>query len=207
MKKAAILLALTLIPVAGYAQQSKQELKDIKQAERAERKAEKAEQRRIRDSIYWAKDSIYWAEWEAAQQAQRAENGKKGCTALLIRTPFEEPKMVMDALVHRMIKDGNTPAYIDKEYYIIRSAPKQVFNATYETTYTIYLDKGKVCVRAGSVARGSFSVGVGMFRSNTDMVVPVEYGGVKDSLCDVAWREMESYLLEMKCDSIEYIKQ
>ena len=199
MKKIALLLVLALFCVAGAAQ-TKQELK-------AARKAERAEQRRIRDSIYYARDSIYWAEWEAAQQAQRAENGKKGCTALLVRTPYEEPKQVMDALVHRMIKDGNTPAYIDKEYCIIKSSPKQVFNATYETTYTIYLDKGKVCVRAASVARGSISVGVGMFRSHTDMVVPVEYGVINGSLSDVAWREMESYLLNMHYENVEYIKQ
>lgn len=199
MKKIAVLLVLALFCVAGAAQ-NKQELK-------AARKAERAEQRRIRDSIYYAQDSIYWAEWEEKQRAQRVENEKKGSTSLLVRTPFEEPKQVLDALVHMMIKDGNTPAYIDKEYCIIKSSPKQVFNATYETTYTIYLDKGKVCVRAASVAHGSISVGVGMFRSNTEMVVPVEYGRIKGSLCDVAWREMESYLLNMHYDNVEYIKQ
>lgn len=199
MKKIAVLLALMLVTFAGHSQ-TKEELK-------AARKAERAEQRRIRDSIYYAQDSIYWAEWEEAQRRNRASNVNKGATALLIHTPFEEPKQILDSLVHRMIKNGDIPAYIDKEYFIIKTAPKQVFNATYETTYTLYLDKGKVCVRAASVARGNISVGVGLFRSNTDMVVPVEYGGVKDSLCDVAWREMESYLLNMRYDNVEYIKQ
>lgn len=199
MKKIAVLLALMLVTMAGYSQ-TKEELK-------AARKAERAEQRRIRDSIYYAQDSAWRAEQEAYEQNIAEIRAKKGCTALLVTTSFEDPKQVMDALVHRMIKDGNTPAYIDKEYYIIRTESKQVFNATYETTYTIYLDKGKVCVRAASVARGSISVGSGLFRSNTEMVVPVEYGGVKDSLCDVAWREMESYLLNMRYDNVEYIKQ
>lgn len=199
MKKIALLLALMLVSFIGYSQ-TKEELKAARQAERIEK-------RRIKDSIFYAQDSIYWAKWEEAQHRNKAGNINKGATALLIRTPFKEPKQILDSLVHRMIINGNTPAYIDKEYFIIKSAPKQVFNATYETTYTLYLDKGKVCVRAASVARGSFSVGAGIFRSNTEMVVPVEYGGVKDSLCDVAWREMESYLLNMRYDNVEYIKQ
>lgn len=199
MKKIALLLAFMLVTMAGYSQ-TKEELK-------AARKAERAEQRRIRDSIARVQDSLYWAEQAEYEKIYKAEQAKKGCTALLVTTPFEEPKQILDALMHRMIKNGNIPAHIDKEYYIIRTAPKQVFGATYETTYTIYLDKGKVCVRAASIARGSFSVGAGIFRSNTEMVVPVEYGGIKDSLSDVAWREMESYLLNMRYDNVEYIKQ
>ena len=96
-----------------------------------------------------------------------------------------------------MLKNGLVPAYIDKDYYIIKTEPKQIFHATYVTSYTIYLEGGRVCVRASSTGYGSISVGSGLIRSTTNMVVPVEYGGVEGSLCYEAWKEMEFYLLNI----------
>ena len=200
MKKIAVLLVLALFCVAGAAQ-TKQELK-------AARKAERAEQRRIRDSIYYAQDSIYWAEWEEKQRAQRVENEKNGATALVAKTPFESKKEILDLLVHSMITNGITPASIDKDYYIIRTGKRSAGSATYETTYTIFLDGGKVCVRAASIAEGSIGVSFGFANNARTIVMPIEYNSnaVRGSAVEKAWREMEAFLLAIPYSNVQYIK-
>ena len=200
MKKIAVLLALMLVSFAAHCQ-TKEELKAARQAERIEK-------RRVKDSIYRAKDSLHRMELEMYQQMVAEENAKRKSTALLVHTTYDNPKKVLDLLVGSLMLNGFIPASIDKEYNIIKTEPKQVGGATYTTTYNIYMDSDKkVCVRAASVARGSFSVGYGIFRSNTEMVVPVEYGGVKGSLSHTAWIEMEAFLLSLPHTKAEYIKQ
>ena len=189
-----------LVSVAGFAQ-TKEELREA-------RKAERAEQRRIRDSMY----NMYLAEQEKAYQEEQerleAVRAKEGSTSLLVVTHLEEPKQVLDYLVHSLISNGYTPASIDKDYYIVKTAPKMIGSATYETTYTLFLNSGKVCVRAASVAHGSISVGYGLIRSNTEIVTPVEYkaNAAKGSLVETAWREMEAFLLALPYSNVEYIK-
>lgn len=200
MKKIAILLALLLVSFAGYSQ-TKEELKAARQAERIEK-------RRIRDSIYYAQDSIWRLEQAAYDKNIAEEKAKKGSTALLVYTTYDNTKQALDILVSSLLTNGFTPASIDKEYNIIKTEPKQIGSATYTTTYTIYQHhERKVCVRATSTARGSFSISSGMFRSNTEMIVPVEYGGVKGSLTHTAWIEMEAFLLSLPHTNVEYIKQ
>lgn len=196
MKRICILL-LALMPIFAIAQdksdlrwQAKEEKWKAKQELKAQKAAEKAEQQRIADSL--ERDRLQ-KEREARQEARM----KEGATALIVRTPFEDRKIIMDFLVDRMIKKGDIPSFIDKDYYIIKTEPKMVGSATYTASFTIYLEKGFVCVRAASVAYKSFSVGSGLFRSETDMVVPVEYGGVTGSLCDIAWKDIEDYLLQI----------
>ena len=200
MKKIAVLLALMLVSFAAHCQ-TKDELK-------AARKAQRAEQRRIRDSIYYAQDSIWRAEQAAYDENIAEERAKKGSTALLVYTSYDTTKQALDVLVSSLLANGFTPASIDKEYNIIKTEPKQVGSATYTTTYTIYQHhEGKVCVRATSIARGNIIVGSGLFHSNTEMIVPVEYGGVKGSLTHTAWIEMEAFLLSLPHTNVEYIKQ
>ena len=44
---------------------------------------------------------------------------------------------------------------------------------------------------------GSFGVSSGMFRSDQDMIVPLEYGSTEGSTAKTAWNEIEKYLLNM----------
>lgn len=192
MKKIFFIVFLMLLGMSAQGQ-TKEEIK-------AQRKAERQERARIQDSIYKAEI----AREKRLDEERRAKNG---ATSLLVTTVFEhQEKTILDMLVRKMIERGDVPASIDKDYYIIKSSPKMAGSATYETTYTIYLMQGKVCIRAASVGYKSFSVGAGMLRSNTDMVVPLEYGGADGSACDVAWKEMEYYLLSIPHTEIQYIK-
>ena len=168
--------------------------REEKKKARLERKAQLAAER---ERQWREADSLHLLILEQQRQEQMEAKRKQNAIALIVKTSFEDRQSAMDLLIDKMLKDGLVPASIDKDYFIIKTEPKQVFNATYVTNYTIYLNDGNVCIRAASTAYGSFSVGSGLFRSNTNMVVPVEYGGVKGSLVYEAWKEMEDYLLSI----------
>ena len=187
MKRILILL-LALLPVIANAQElSKEEKKALK----AELKAERKEQKRIEDSI--------WRASVAERQRQIEEERRRSkSTSLLIITPFESQKDVFDALVHRMMQDGIIPSMIDKEYFIIKTPRKQVSFGTYDLTFSVIKKNGKVCVRGSGMGYGSFGVSSGMFRSDQDMIVPLEYGSTEGSTAKTAWNEIEKYLLNIK---------
>lgn len=186
MKRILILL-LVLIPIVANGQELS---KEQKKAQKAELKAEKKEQKRIQDSI--------WKVQEAEREKRLEEEWqKRKCTSLLIVTPFESQKDVFDLLVYRMMQDGIVPALIDKEYFIIRTPRKQVSIGTYDITYSVIKKNGKVCVRAAGVGYGSVGVASGLFRSDTDMIVPLEYGSADGSTAKSAWNEIEKYLLQI----------
>ena len=198
MKRIAVLLALMLVSVAGYAQDTTSKSKaEIK----AQRKAEKVEQKRVQDSIFQAQQAEY-------ARIRREREMKEGATALVAKTPFESKKEILDLLVHSMITNGITPASIDKDYYIIRTGKRSAGSATYETTYTIFLDGGKVCVRAASIAEGSIGVSFGFANNVRTIVMPIEYNSnaVRGSAVEKAWREMEAFLLALPYSNIQYIK-
>ena len=116
MKKIAVLLALMLVSVAGFAQDTTSKSKaEIKAEIKAQRKAEKVEQKRVQDSIFQAQQAEY-------ARIRREREMKEGATALIAKTPFESKKEILDLLVHSMITNGITPASIDKDYYIITAA-------------------------------------------------------------------------------------
>lgn len=198
MKRIAVLLALMLVSVAGYAQDTTSKSKaEIK----AQRKAEKVEQKRVQDSIFQAQQAEY-------ARIRREREMKEGATALVAKTPFESKKEILDLLVHSMITNGITPASIDKDYYIIRTGKRSAGSATYETTYTIFLDGGKVCVRAASIAEGSIGVSFGFANNVRTIVMPIEYNSnaVRGSAVEKAWREMEAFLLAIPYSNVQYIK-
>lgn len=198
MKRIAVLLALMLVSVAGYAQDTTSKSKaEIK----AQRKAEKVEQKRVQDSIFQAQQAEY-------ARIRREREMKEGATALVAKTPFESKKEILDLLVHSMITNGITPASIDKDYYIIRTGKRSAGSATYETTYTIFLDGGKVCVRAASIAEGSIGVSFGLTNNVRTIVMPIEYNSnaVRGSAVEKAWREMEAFLLAIPYSNVQYIK-
>ena len=198
MNRIAVLLALMLVSVAGYAQDTTSKSKaEIK----AQRKAEKVEQKRVQDSIFQAQQAEY-------ARIRREREMKEGATALVAKTPFESKKEILDLLVHSMITNGITPASIDKDYYIIRTGKRSAGSATYETTYTIFLDGGKVCVRAASIAEGSIGVSFGFANNVRTIVMPIEYNSnaVRGSAVEKAWREMEAFLLAIPYSNVQYIK-
>lgn len=198
MKRIAVLLALMLVSVAGYAQDTTSKSKaEIK----AQRKAEKVELKRVQDSIFQAQQAEY-------ARIRREREMKEGATALVAKTPFESKKEILDLLVHSMITNGITPASIDKDYYIIRTGKRSAGSATYETTYTIFLDGGKVCVRAASIAEGSIGVSFGFANNVRTIVMPIEYNSnaVRGSAVEKAWREMEAFLLAIPYSNVQYIK-
>lgn len=198
MKRIAVLLVLMLVSVAGYAQDTTSKSKaEIK----AQRKAEKVEQKRVQDSIFQAQQAEY-------ARIRREREMKEGATALVAKTPFESKKEILDLLVHSMITNGITPASIDKDYYIIRTGKRSAGSATYETTYTIFLDGGKVCVRAASIAEGSIGVSFGFANNARTIVMPIEYNSnaVRGSAVEKAWREMEAFLLAIPYSNVQYIK-
>jgi hypothetical protein len=191
MKRFLICLLLAILSLPSFTQnQTREEKKKARLEHKAQLAAERERQARMVDSL----ETLFL---EQQRQEQMEAKRKEKATALIVKTPFEDRQSIMNFLMDRMLKNGLVPALIDKDYFIIKTEPKQVYSATYVTNYTIYLEHGKVCIRAASTAHGSFSVGSGMFRSNTNMVVPVEYGGVKGSLSYEAWKEMEYYLLSI----------
>jgi hypothetical protein len=103
-----------------------------------------------------------------------------------------------------MMQDGTVPALIDKEYFIIRTPRKQVSIGTYDITFSVIKKGGKVCVRGSGMGYGSVGVASGMFRSDTEMIVPLEYGGVEGSTSKTAWNEIEKYLLQIKHNEAIY---
>lgn len=107
-----------------------------------------------------------------------------------------------------MITNGITPASIDKDYYIIRTGKRSAGSATYETTYTIFLEGGKVCVRAASIAEGSIGLSFGFANNERTIVMPIEYNSsaARGSAVEKAWREMEAFLLALPYSNVEYIK-
>ena len=187
MKRILILiLLLALMPVLANAQElSKEEKKALK----AELKAERKEQKRIQDSIWKAKE-------EERERKLEEEWKKSKSTSMLIVTPFESQKDVFDALIYRMMQDGVVPALIEKEYFIIRTPRKQVSIGTYDITFSVIKKDGKVCVRGAGMGYGSVGVSSGLFRSDTEMIVPLEYGSVEGSTAKSAWNEIEKYLLQ-----------
>lgn len=179
--------------VAGAQEMSKAEKKALK----AEMKAEKKEQKRIQDSIWRA-------EIAEQQRIQEEERRRSKCTSILVVTPFESQKDVFDALVYRMMQDGIVPETIDKEYYIIKTPRRQASVGTYDITFSVIKREGKVCVRGAGVGYGSFGLSSGMLRTNTDMIVPLEYGGAEGSAAKMVWDEIEHYLLNLKHIDVIY---
>lgn len=194
MKRILILL-LALMPVIVSAQ-----TKEEKKARRDSLKAMRIEQQRIADSTYHA---------TIAQDKERRERERalKGCTVIISETIFDTPQEAFDLLVHNMMRFGLIPADINEKYYIVKTQPKMVGSATYDLTFVAYSDKGKVMLRASGNAYKGFSVGSGMFRSDTNMVVPIEYGGVEGSLFHEAWNEMEKYIKGVPNVGYEYFKE
>lgn len=216
MKRLFILL-LALMPVISFAQElSKKE----KKAEKARIRAERAEARRIADSIELAKwetrdarlaaANAKWAPSEEELAAKAREEAKKGATVLLCRTIFDDPQEAFDLLVHNLLRYGVTPAEISERYFIFKTPQKMVGSATYDITFTAYLSQGKAYIRASGTAYKSFSVGgplLGtMMRSDTNMIVPVEYGGAKGSLFYEAWNEMETFIKHIPHEELIYTK-
>lgn len=182
------------MPVIAWAQDLN---KEEKKALKAELRAEKKEQKRIQDSVWKAEQAEH-------QRALIAEMRKKESTSLLIITPYDTQKEVFDLLVQKMMQKGNVPEFINEEYYIIRTARRQVFSSTYDITFTVFKEKGKVCVRGAGVGYGSFGISSGMFRSNTDMIVPLVYGSKEGSTAKTAWNEIEFYLLNLTHEEAIY---
>ena len=134
---------------------------------------------------------------------------KEGATTLLVKTMFDSRKEILDLMVHSMITNGITPASIDREYYIIRTGKRSAGSATYETTYTIFLEGGKVCVRAASIAEGSIGLSFGFANNERTIVMPIEYNSsaARGSAVEKAWREMEAFLLSIPHSDAQYIKE
>ena len=194
MKRLFILL-LAFMPVITFGQNmSKVEKKAYKDSIRRV----KAEERRITDSLYWAQ--------QAEEEARMYDEwSKRKATSLVIVTSFESQKDVFDMLVHRMINDGTVPALIDKDYFIIRTARKQISVGTYDITYTVFKKNGKVCVRGAGVGYGSLRFGYGMgIQSEKEMIVPLEYGGTINSTAGTAWSEIKKYLLSITHEDVIY---
>lgn len=191
MKRIILMAIAALLCLTAYAQElSKEEKKALK----AELKAERKEQKRIQDSI--------WRAEQAEQQRKLAEEKRKSkCTSLLLVTPFESQKDVFDMLVYRMMQDGQVPAHIDENYYIIRTARKKVSTGTYDVTFSVIKKEGKVCVRAAGVGYGEITLSFGF---GTEMIVPLEYGGVKGSTAKAAWDTIHHYLLNITHEEVIY---
>lgn len=202
MKKIAMLAVLLAVTMGAAAQNTKKEARQQRRAERAEMYRQSDTTEILDDNgnkVY--EDGIY------KTREKHIADVKKGATEVIVTTSFETPKEVFDILMRAMIQEGNIPKETDKEYFIIRSEKKQVYNALYDIRYVVYQQNGKVKVRANGTAYGSFSVGAGLFRSNTDMVVPVEYKGIDDSLFMTAWKEIDHYVLNLPLiELVEYIK-
>ena len=200
MKKIAVLLALMLVSITGFAQDKSKA--EIKAELRAQRKAERIEEQRVQDSIFQAQQAEY-------ERAYKERMMKEGATTLLVKTMFDSRKEILDLMVHSMITNGITPASIDREYYIIRTGKRSAGSATYETTYTIFLDNGKVSVRAASVSEGSVGSYFGYASNTRTIVVPLKYTGSADkgSAVEKAWREMEAFLLSIPHSDAQYIKE
>lgn len=199
MKRALLALALVCISLAASAQ-TKEEIK-------AQKKAEKAEARRLRDSISRARDSIYWAEQARQQKEWEEYQEKKGATLLQVTTGYTSKKEAIDALVSALISRNITPASINKDYFIVKTERKMVGSANYEIVFTIRDTGGKVQICAKSIAYGNIGVVVGYVFTNTEMVVPVKYGGAKNSMSDIAWRNMLAIISEIPHDNPQYIKE
>lgn len=192
MKKIAVLAALLVISIGVEAQNIKKDAKQQKRAERAEMNRQ-ADSAKFQDGIY-------------KKREQHIADVRKGATEIIVTTSFDTPKEVFDILVRAMIQEGNIPKDIDKDYFLIKTEQKQVGSAIYDIRYAVYQQGGKVKVRANGTAYGSFSVGSGMFRNNTDMVVPIEYKGMEGSLNMTAWKEIDHYMLSLPMiELVEYI--
>jgi hypothetical protein len=202
MKRISLLVTLILFFNTGYSQEYPAKTKaEIKTELIANRKADKIEQQRIKDSIYQAKQIEY-------EKAFKNRMLRKNATSLLIITTFESPIEVFDALIHAMRKTGVTIASIDKDYYIIKTTIKSIGGSPYQSTYEVFLDCGKVCARATSIAYDSLTIGTDFVRSNLAMYQPIRYKGdsAKSSLVSVVWNEMESLLLSIPHIEAKYIK-
>ena len=205
------------MPIMTFAQNmSKAEKKAYKDSIRRV----KAEERKMADSIELAK----WetrdarlaaanAKWDPTNEelaAKAKEEAKKGATVILCRTIFDNPQEAFDLLVHNLLRYGITPAEISERYFIFKTPQKMVGSATYDITFNAYLSQGKAYIRASGTAYKSFSVGGPLLgtviRSDTNMVVPVEYGGVKGSLFYEAWNEMETFIKSIPYEEVTYTK-
>ena len=197
--KRIIILLLALMPIVASAQD--------KDALKVEKKARKDSIRAVRREEQRIADSIYRAEIEIDKIRRERERALNGSTAIVCETIFETQQEVLDLLVHNMMRNGLVPADINEKYYIVKTQPKMVGSATYDLTFVVYQEHGKILLRASGNAYKDFSVGSGMIRSSTSMVVPIEYGGTKDSLFGIAWQEMEKYIQSIPHTSYEYIKE
>lgn len=203
MKRIAAIALLLLITIGAAAQElTKKELRQQRRAEREKMYDEATAELNDEDNKPLYEDGIY----RQRESRQKVDATKKGATSIIVTTGFESPKEVFDILMRSMIQRGRVPKETDKEYFLIKTEQVQVGNARYDIRYAVYEQGRKVKVRANATAYGSFSVGVGMIRSNTDMVVPVEYGGIDGSLTRTAWKEIEDYMLSLPLlEKSEYI--
>lgn len=210
MKRVLFALAFIFVTLAAPAQ-TKEEIK-------AQKKAEKAEARRVKDSIKQARDSARWAqveeyyrklEEEEARQRKEWEEyqAKKGATSLRVITGFANPKEALDALVSALICRDITPASIDKDYFILKTERKMVGGSTYEMVFTINNIDGKVQIWAKSIAYGNIGVQIGYIFTNNELVAPVKYGGSKNSISDIAWRNMIAIISQIPHENPQYIKE
>ena len=203
MKRIAAIALLLLITIGAAAQElTKKELRQQRRAEREKIYEEAGAEQNDEDNKPVYEDGIY----KQRVPKDRIKDETKGATILIATTTFETPKEVFDILMRAMIQNGDIPKETDKEYFLIKTEQKQVGNARYDIRYAVYEKGGKVNVRANATAYGSFSVGMGVFRSNTNMVIPVKNEGVEGSLTYTAWKEIEHYILALPLlESLEYI--
>ena len=191
-----LILLLAIIPLIASAQDIQ---KDEKKARKDSIRAARREEQRIADSVYRA-------EIEQDRIRRERERALNGSTAIICETIFDTQQEVFDLLMHNMTRTGLIPADINDKYFIVRTQPKMVGSATYDLTFSVYQEHGKTYLRASGNAYKDFSVGSGLIRSSTSMVVPIEYGGTKDSLFGIAWQEMEKYLQSIPHTNIVYVK-
>ena len=152
------------------------------------------------------------AEIKAQKQEQKAkqkeeqekELAKKGATALRVMTTFATQKDALDYIVSSLISRGNPPAYIDKDYYIVKTGQKVVRSLSYSSTYTIIKQGDKIVIQAQSIGKQELVIGAAI-KSVPDF--PVRYG-YRGDVFVVAWEEMQDILFAnlLPHSNIDYIK-
>lgn len=211
--KQILILLLAIMPIIVCGQELS---KNEKKAQKAQLKAERREARRIADSIELnqcatrdARLAAAKAKWIPTKEElaeQERLKAREGATSIVCRTIFDSPQEAFDLLIQNMLRSGIIPSDINEKYFIVKTPPKQVGHGTYELSFSVYLHEGKATLRASGTAYGQFSIGAGIFRSETNMVLPVECGGHEDSLFGIAWAEMEAFVKVLPHEKIEYLK-
>lgn len=73
--------------------------------------------------------------------------------------------------------------------------------------FTIHNIDSKVQIWAKSIAYGNIGVQVGYIFTNNEIVAPVKYGGSKNSISDIAWRNMIAIISQIPHENPQYIKE